>query len=52
MHLDEGKTVGVKTCVQVAPKDRIKYQREEEEAQKKSKIPRVEHESSQIMFIG
>jgi hypothetical protein len=52
MHWDEGKTIGVKTCVEVTPKDRLKYQSEEEEAQNKSKIPRVEHESSQKMFIG
>jgi hypothetical protein len=52
MHWDEGKTVGVKTCVEVPPKDRIKYQREEEAAQNKSKKPRVEHESSQRMFTG
>jgi hypothetical protein len=38
--------------VQVPSKDRIKYQREEEATQNKSKRPRVEHESSQRMFIG
>jgi hypothetical protein len=47
MHWDEGKTVGVKTCVQVPPKDRIQCQRGEKAAQNKSKKTRVEHESSQ-----
>jgi hypothetical protein len=52
MHCDEGKTIGVKTCVEVSPKDRLKYQREEEATQNESKRPRVEHESSKRMFIG
>jgi hypothetical protein len=52
MHWDEGKIVGVKTCVEVPSKNKIKYQREEEATQNKSKKPRVEHESSQRMFTG
>jgi hypothetical protein len=52
MHWDEGKTIGVKTYVKVPPDERLKYQRKEEAAQKKSKRPRVEHESSQRMFTG
>jgi uncharacterized membrane protein len=52
MYWDEGKSIGVKTCVSVFPEDRLKYQREEEVAQNKSKKPKVEPESAQRMFIG
>jgi len=52
MYLDEGKIIGVKTSVKVEPEDRLKYQREEEVAQNKSKKPKVEPQSAQRMFIG
>jgi hypothetical protein len=52
MYWDEGKSIGVKTCVSMPPEDKLKYQREEEATQNKSKRPRVEPESAQRMFIG
>jgi hypothetical protein len=52
MYWDEGKSIGVKTFVSVPPKDRLKYQREEEASQNKFKRPRVELESAQRMFTG
>jgi hypothetical protein len=46
MYWDEGKSIGVKTCVKVEPKDTLKYQREEDVAQNKAKKPKVEPESA------
>jgi hypothetical protein len=50
--LDEGKNIGIKACVSIDSKDRLKYQREEEVAQNKAKRPRGEFENAGRMFIG
>ena len=47
MYWDEGKNIGIKACVIIDSKDRLKYQREEEVAQNKAKKPKVEHENTQ-----
>jgi hypothetical protein len=52
MYWDEGKNIGIKPCVIIDSKDRLKYQREEEVAQNKAKRPRGELENAQRMFIG
>jgi hypothetical protein len=52
MYWDEGKSIGVKTCVKVEPKDKLEYQREEEVEKNKCKKRKVEHESAQRMFTS
>jgi hypothetical protein len=52
MYWDEGKNIGIKACVIIDSKDRLKYQREEEVAQNKAKRPRGEPENARRMFIG
>jgi hypothetical protein len=52
MYWDEGKNIGIKACVSIDSKDRLKYQREEEVAQNKAKRPRGEPENAGRMFIG
>ena len=52
MYWDEGKNIGIKTCVRVDPEERLKYQREEEVAQNKTKRPRGEPENAGRMFGG
>jgi hypothetical protein len=52
MYWDESKSIGVKTYVSVSPEDRLKYQREEEAAQNKSKKLKVEPKSAQRIFVG
>jgi hypothetical protein len=52
MYWDEGKNIGIKACVIIDSKDRLKYQREEEVTQNKSKRPKGEHENARRMFIG
>jgi hypothetical protein len=52
MYWDEGKNIGIKACVSINSKDRLKYQREEELAQNKAKRPRGEPENVGRMFIG
>jgi hypothetical protein len=52
MYWDEGKSIGIKTCVKVDPEERLKYQREEEAAQNKAKKTKVEHQNTQRMFSG
>jgi hypothetical protein len=52
MYWDEGKNIGIKTCVRVDPEKRLKYQREEQVAQNKANKPKVEHHNTQRMFSG
>jgi hypothetical protein len=52
MYWDEGKNIGIKACVSIDSKDRLKYQREEEVAQHKSKRPKGELENVRRMFNG
>jgi hypothetical protein len=52
MHWDEGKNIGIKACVSIDSKDRLKYQKEEEVAQNKSKRPKGKPENARRMFIG
>jgi hypothetical protein len=52
MYWDEVKNIGIKTCVSIDSKDRLKYQREEEVVQNKAKGPRGEPENARRMFIG
>jgi hypothetical protein len=52
MYWDEGKNIGIKTCVSIDSKNRLKYQREEEVAQNKTKRPRSEPENAGRMFSG
>jgi hypothetical protein len=51
MYWDQGKNIGIKVCVIIDSKDRLKYQREEVE-QNKAKILRGEPENARTMFIG
>jgi hypothetical protein len=52
MYWDEGKNIGIKACVSIDYKDRLKYQREEEVALNKAKRPRGEPENVGRMFSG
>jgi hypothetical protein len=47
MYWEVGKNIGIKACVSIESTDRLRYQREEEVAQNKSKRPKVESENAQ-----